>query len=170
MSNNRDLNELGAQNSIEFELNPLISEIVLWNDAEILDDRPEFAQLNASDRIALICEGLFSSGVAEVEFLPAAVWLPTDNIEHACGGSNIVPRSHYVMRGAPVSQRKQYEEAIERQLRRRLEPIVNTSVALFRLYNRGLTKINGRNDKGMLRWRPADAAASASRLGKFRIN
>jgi len=51
MSSKHSLYKPGLQEGpTEFELNPLISEIVLWNDAEILDRRPEFVKLNISTR------------------------------------------------------------------------------------------------------------------------
>jgi hypothetical protein len=65
----RNLNEFGAQHSLEFDINPFISEIVLWNDAEILDAHRHFARMPKSHRVALICERLFTNDVAVVEYM-----------------------------------------------------------------------------------------------------
>ena len=164
MSSKHSLYKPGLQEGpTEFELNPLISEIVLWNDAEILDCRPEFAKLNISTRVALICGELFFNGVAKVEFEPTAIWLPTDDIEHNCRGSNIVPRSRYAL-AAPVSpeESRKFEKAMKGQFRRRLKFIVGKSVLFFQAYNSGFTRINGIEDVGMLRWGLTDAGLRVS--------
>jgi hypothetical protein len=172
MSSKHSLYKPGQQEGpTEFELNPLISEIVLWNDAEILDRRPEFAKLNISTRVALICGELFFNGVAKVEFEPIAIWLPTDDIEHNCGGSNIVPRSHYAL-AAPVSpeESRKLKKAMKEQLRRRLKFIVRMSVLAFQAYNSGFNRIDGIDDIGMLRWRPTDAGLRVSGGAQRRVN
>ena len=70
-----------------FSLNPLISEIALWNDSEILDARPEFAVLDRATRVAEICKKLLLNDVAWVDFLSPPIWIPADLIERDCGGS-----------------------------------------------------------------------------------
>jgi hypothetical protein len=42
-----------------FQVNPLILQIVLWNENEILEERPEFAILDHPTRVAEICKQLF---------------------------------------------------------------------------------------------------------------
>ena len=42
-----------------FEVNPLILQIVLWNESEILDEQPKFATLSHPARVAEICKQLF---------------------------------------------------------------------------------------------------------------
>jgi hypothetical protein len=164
MSSKQSFYERGLQEGpTEFELNPLISQIVLWNDAEILDRRPEFAKLNISTRVALICEELFFNGVAKVEFEPRAIWLPTDDIEHDCGGSNIVPRSQHVLAALVLpEERRKFEKAMREQFRRRLKFIVRKSVLAFQAYNSGFTRIDGIDDIGMLRWCLTDAGLLVS--------
>jgi hypothetical protein len=94
---------------------------------------------------------LFFKGVAEVEFQPKAIWLPTDDIEHDCGGSNIVPRARYALAG-PVSseESRMFEKAMKGQFRRRLKFIVRKSVLAFQAYNSGFTRIDGIDGVGML--------------------
>jgi hypothetical protein len=89
---------------------------------------------------------------------PKATWLPTSCIEAACGGADIVPCSHYVRSEAHESNEIEYEKAMRRQFRRRLEYTVTQTAAPFLAYNRGFTKIMGLDDVGMLRWRLHDTA------------
>jgi hypothetical protein len=68
---------------IEFSVNPLLTDIALWNDADICESRPIFGDMALPVRIEAICSGLAMRGVAAVLFLPTALWIPTDEIEKA---------------------------------------------------------------------------------------
>lgn len=141
---------------LEFELNPLISEIVLWNDADLVQGQLEFVELPKAFRIARICESLFSHGVAFVDFQPTAVWLPVSGIEQQCGGSRIVALSKYTLNlnFSSGGMQKAFEKAIKAQFREKLQFTVIKSVAAFRAFNNGFTSIDGVDRVGMLRWRP----------------
>ncbi|WP_029584888.1 hypothetical protein [Bradyrhizobium sp. URHD0069] len=154
-----------------FEVNPLILEIVLWNDAEILDERPEFAILNHPNRVAEICKQLFFNDVAEVDFQSIPGWVPTDRIESDCGGSNIVARSRYELAvSLSAEEGRNFKKAISSQFRRRLKFIVKKCVLAFESYNFGLTKIDGLDDAGRLRWRVVDARLDVTDTVKMPIN
>lgn len=143
-----------------FSLNPLISEIALWNDSEILDARPEFAVLDRATRVAEICKQLLLNDVAWVDFQSPHIWIPADRIERDCGGSKIVACSRYELAN-PISaeERRKFKRVIVAQFRRRLKFIVEKCVLAFETYNLGLTTIDGLDDVGMLRWRlTADGA------------
>jgi hypothetical protein len=148
------------QRGFVFEVNPLILEIVLWNDAEILDRRPEFVVLQQATRVAELCKQLFFNDVAQVESQSPPRWIPTRRIEIDCGGSNIVPCSRYELTTSiGAEEGRKFKNAIGGQLRRRLKFITRKSVLAFESYNLGLTKIDGFDDVGMLRWRLTDAGA-----------
>lgn len=143
-----------------FALNPLISEIALWNDSEILDARPEFAVLDRATRVAEICKQLLLNDVAWVGFQSPPIWIPADRIERDCGGSKIAACSRYELAN-PISaeEGRKFKRVIAGQFRRRLKFIVKKCVLAFETYNLGLTTIDGLDDVGMFRWRlTADGA------------
>jgi hypothetical protein len=146
-----------ADQLLEFELNPLVSEITTWNDADLVQDRTEFKALPKPFRVARICELLFSHGVAFVDYQPTAVWKPFPEIEKQSGGSSIVAPAKYTL-NLDLSVGKlggEFERAVKRLLRSQLSFTVTKSVAAFRAYNYGLTALDGVDAVGMLRWRPA---------------
>ncbi|MCK1364081.1 hypothetical protein [Bradyrhizobium sp. 62] len=146
-----------------FSLNPLISEIAIWNDSEILYVRPEFAVLDQATRVAEICKQLLLKDVARVDFQSPPIWTPVDRIERDCGGSKIVACSRYELAN-PISAEdgRKFKKVIAGQFRRRLKFIVKKCVLAFEAYNLGLTEINGVDDVGMLRWRLTADGAHAS--------
>lgn len=150
----------GANLKFAFSLNPLISEIALWNDSEILNKRPEFALLDHATRIAEICKQLLLADVAWIDFQSPPIWIPVDRIERDCGGSRIVACWRYELIN-PISLEagREFKKVIVGQFRQRLKLIVKKCVLAFETYNLGLTKIDGLDDVGMLRWRlTADGA------------
>jgi hypothetical protein len=66
MTCNNGVDEPGSPGPFIFSLNPLISEIALWNEAEILDARPEFTVLDRATRVAEICKQLLLNGLPPV--------------------------------------------------------------------------------------------------------
>jgi hypothetical protein len=77
-----------------FEVNPLISQIALCNEADILDRWPEVASLDHANRVAEIFKERFFHDVTEVDS-KTLVWVPTNRIERDCGGSSILAPSRY---------------------------------------------------------------------------
>jgi hypothetical protein len=158
----RDNNGSGNHLNLKFafSLNPLISEIALWNESEILSARPEFAVLDRATRVAEICKQLLLSDVAWVDFQSPPIWIPVGRIERDCGGSKIVACSRYEL-AKPISteEGRKFKKVIVGQFRRRLKFIVKECVLAFETYNLGLTTIDGLDDVGMFRWRlTADGA------------
>ena len=74
-----------------FEVNPLVLQIVLYNEAEILQRRPEFRSIDHPNRVAEICKEVFFSDVAGDEFQSTPAWVPTGEIERECGGRTYSP-------------------------------------------------------------------------------
>jgi hypothetical protein len=160
-----------AQSGFLFEVNPLILQIVLWNEAEILDARPEFVALGQATRVAEICKQLFFNDVAEVDSQSPPIWIPTNRIESDCGGSNIVPCSRYeLVASISTEEGRKFKKVIGSQFRRRLRFIVKKCVLAFESYNLGLTKIDGLDDVGMLRWGLTDAGTNVCDVGSILTN
>ena len=154
-----------------FEVNPLILQIVLWNESEILDEQPKFATLRHPTRVAEICKQLFFRNVAEVDFRPIPAWVPTDGIERDCGGSNIVARSRFELAvSISVEERRKLEKMINSQFRRRLKFIVKECVLTFESYNFGLTEIEGLDEAGRIRWRVVDVRSDDTKNFKKPFN
>jgi hypothetical protein len=153
-----------------FEVNPLVLQVVLWNEAEILDQRPELAMIGHPNRVAEVCKQLFFADVAEVGIQPTPVWVPTARIERDCGGSNIIAPSRYELTVSVSGEEgDNFKRAISTQFRRRLKSIVKECVLAFESYNFGLTTIDGLNEDGWVRWRLADAADLTDKI-KMPIN
>jgi hypothetical protein len=171
MKKDNGTDEPKTQSGFLFEVNPLILQIVLWNEADILDARPEFTILGHATRVAEICKQLFFSDVAEVDFQSPPVWVPTDRIESDCGGSNIVACSRYELAASiSAEEGRNFKKVIRSQFRRRLKFIVKKCVLAFESYNFGLTKIDGLDDVGMLRWSLTDAGTSVCHVNSRLTN
>lgn len=168
MQNDSGAVEPKPRSGFPFQLNPLISEIVLWNEAEILDARPEFAALDHVIRVAEICKQLLINDVAWVDFQSPPVWVPTDRIERDCGGSNIVACSRYELTNSiSAEDGRKFKRVINGQFRRRLKFIVKKCVLAFESYNLGLTRVDGLDDIGMLRWRLTDTGTGVCQVSEL---
>jgi hypothetical protein len=172
MQRNDSFNQTRAQNGgFLFEVNPLILQIILWNESEIIDEQPKFTRLSHPNRVAEICKQLFFSEVAEVDFQPTPIWVPTDRIERDCGGSNIVANSRYELAiSISAEERRNVTKVISSQFRRRLKFIVKECVLAFESYNFGLTKIDGLDDAGRFQWRFVDARSEVTKNVKKPFN
>lgn len=149
------------QGEFVFEVNPLVLQIVLWNEAEILNDKSDFLALSHVNRVAEICKQLYFASVAEVNLRSIPEWVPTDEIERDCGGSNIIASLRYELAVAISNEeRRDIAKMINRQFRRRLKFIVKECVLEFETYNFGLSEIDGLDSSGRLRWRADDARSS----------
>jgi hypothetical protein len=112
--------ERSLSGPIAFSLNPLLSEIVLWNDADICDARPLFRKIELSARVSWICSELASRGVATVLTEPSIVWIPTEELEQQSGGSNIASLTHFRLDGcAPQADMRRCQKVIRKQFDRR---------------------------------------------------
>lgn len=152
------------QSEFEFEVNPLVLQIVLWNESEMLNDKSGFSALSHVNRVAEICKQLFFANVAEVSFRSIFAWVPTDEIERNCGGSNIIASSRYELAAAVSNEeRRDIAKMINRQFQRRLKFIVKECVSDFETYNFGLSEIDGLDSSGRLHWRADDARSSRPR-------
>lgn len=152
------------EGSFVFEVNPLVLQIVLWNESEILNDKSNFVALSHANRVAEICKQLFFANVAEVNFQSIPLWVPTDEIENDCGGSSIVADSRYEL-AVPISNegRRAITKMINSQFRRRLKLIVKECVLEFETYHSGLSEIDGLDHSGRLRWRADDVRSRQPR-------
>ena len=150
--------ERSQSGPIAFALNPLLSEIVLWNDADICDARPLFKKIEVSARVAWICAELATRGVATVLTEPSIVWIPTEEIEQQSGGSNIASLTHFRLDGcAPQADMRRFQKVMRKQFDRRLDFIIRKSVAAFQSVNAGFTRIDGTNGQGLLRFALTEA-------------
>jgi hypothetical protein len=139
-----------------FEVNPLVLQVVLQIEDELLERRPEFRSLDHPNRVTEICKELFLSEVVEVEFQSTPAWVPSREIERECGGSNILTRSRYQLNASMSAEEKNnFRKVVRAQLRRRLNPIVKEFVLAFESYNAGLTSIESVAYDGRLNWRPS---------------
>jgi hypothetical protein len=150
-----------------FEVNPLILQIVLWNESEIIDGHPKFTTISHPNRVAEICKRLFFREVAQVDFQHPPIWVPTPRIERDCGGSNILASSRFELTTSiSAAERCDVARVINNQFRRRLKLIVKECVLAFESHNFGLTEINGLDDTGRIRWCIADARSGTRNVKK----
>jgi hypothetical protein len=148
---------VGESESIEFLLNPLLAEIVLWNDIEICNARPVLRQIEKADRLMTICQELSTRGVAVLRRHQNMLWIPTKDIERQSGGSNITSPFQFQLTGHPAHpDLPRFHKVMERQLERRLDFIVLKSVAGFASVNAGFTKVSGTDADGCLRFALTD--------------
>jgi hypothetical protein len=156
-TNKRLQRTYARKNGFTFEVNPLILQIVLRIESELVDEHPEFTALSHPARVAEICKQLFFKDVVAVEFQQSPIWVPTASIERDCGGSNVLANSRFELATSISSEeRRGVAKVINHKFRRRLKPIVRECLGAFESYNLGLTEINGVDDTGKIRWSVAD--------------
>ena len=159
-------------NASWFELDPFVSEIVLWIDADVVEKRMVFERADLARRFMCVCEKLASRGVVVIERSPNIVWLPSDALLTECGRSDIFPRLRYCCSADepdPQSWRR-YEKAIEKLLQRRLGFIVRKTVTAFQCFNAGMT-VGSRSRDGLIQWQLTEeglVVAKASRIFEAR--
>jgi hypothetical protein len=145
--------EQSRKGPIGFFINPLLAEIVRWNDVDICDIYPKFRRIEAALRVNWICSGLAERGVATLVFGPTVRWVPTEEIESASGGSDITDQAHYSLVGSmahPDSRR--FKRVMEKNFDRRLDVIITTATAFFQNVNAGFVIISGADTNGLLRY------------------
>jgi hypothetical protein len=145
--------------TILFDLDPFVSDVVLWIDADIIEKRPEFNGIEPAKRVKCVCEKLVPHGIAVINRSPDVMWLPSATVLTECVRSDIVPCSRFYCSTAEPDPQdwRRYEKAVDKQLRRRLGYIVRNTVLVFQCINAGLLKIEGRDGIGMVNWTLCDA-------------
>lgn len=152
---------------IEFSVNPLLSQIVLWNDADICDQKPGMKEIDIGLRVAWSCAALKRRGVASVASYPAPMWSPTKFIEHDSLGSAIADPASYRVRLRDYGTcRSDFAEIMEKQFKRRLEFIIGKSVVFFRATNLGYMKISSVNSHGLFLYRTTKSGRAFLRQTK----
>jgi hypothetical protein len=120
-----------------FELDPFVSEVVIWIDADIVEKHSEFKDAHLAERLISLCWKLSALDIAVVERSPEIVYLPNAALRTECGRSDIFPRWRYHCSAGESDPQglRRYEKAADKVLQRRLGFIVRKTITVFQCLN-----------------------------------
>lgn len=146
--------EIGDFQSNEFELDPFVLQLALWIDKEVTTQKPQFKAVDLAERMARICLELQGKGLAvRADSEDISVWVTDAEIDQRIGGARVSQNARFAISGgANAALLEKFKIAVKVHLNLRLDSMLETEEAFFRLCNRGLMKISQIDSEGHYRW------------------
>ena len=141
-----------------FEIDPFVSQLALWINKEVTDEKPEFKAISLAERLHQICVELRERGVAvcsKAEAVP--IWIAAPVIDLRVGGVKVSNSVQFnFSRVANVVLLSQFRAAVTIRSACRLESMLEIEEAAFELCNMGKLKVATIDADGHYQWASID--------------